>query len=161
MEWSADGTDAQIEVGKQQMTEGEGRRYIILLVDDEADILNSFQEFLESSIPGVVVKTAPSGKDALPLLKGPLDLVISDYKMPGMDGITFLRHAEQEHPETPKVLLTAFPKLDLAIEAINEVNVAKFLTKPIPPDKMLAIVRQLLKIPTPAATPGARRVGFR
>lgn len=139
------------------MTEGAERQYVILLVDDEADILNSFQEFLESSIPGVVVKTAPSGKDALPLLKGQLDLVISDYKMPGMDGITFLKHAEQEHPETPKVLLTAFPKLDLAIEAINEVNVAKFLTKPIPPDKMLAIVRQLLRLP---ALP-AKKVGFR
>jgi DNA-binding NtrC family response regulator len=139
------------------MAEEPERTYTILLVDDEADILNSFQEFLESSIPGVIVKTAPSGKDALPLLKGPLDLVISDYKMPGMDGITFLRHAEEVHPETPKVLLTAFPKLDLAIEAINEVNVAKFLTKPIPPDKMLAIVRQLLRLP---ALPATKR-GFR
>lgn len=139
------------------MAEGAARQYTILLVDDEADILNSFQEFLESSIPGVVVKTAPSGKDALPLLNGPLDLVISDYKMPGMDGITFLKHAERVHPEVPKVLLTAFPKLDLAIEAINEVNVAKFLTKPIPPDKMLAIVRQLLKLPAlPAAKTGFR-----
>jgi DNA-binding NtrC family response regulator len=140
------------------MSEPPGRQYVILLVDDEADILNSFQEFLESSIPGVVVKTASSGKEALPLLKGPLNLVISDYKMPGMDGITFLKHAEEAHPEVPKVLLTAFPKLDLAIEAINEIHVSKFLTKPIPPDKMLAIVRQLLQLPAPAPAP---RRGFR
>ena len=134
------------------MADGSKRKYTIVLVDDEADILNSFQEFLESSIPDVAVKTASSGKEALPLLKqGPVDLIISDYKMPGMDGITFLKHAEEIHPHTPKVLLTAFPKLDLAIEAINEVQVSKFLTKPIPPDKMLSIVRTLLKIPNPPA----------
>lgn len=135
-----------------------GQRFTILLVDDEQDILNSFQEFLEASIPGAEVKTAASGKEALALLKGPLDLVISDYKMPGMDGLTFLKHVEKEHPETPKVLLTAFPKLDLAIEAINEVNVSKFLTKPIPPDKMLGIVRSLLRLPAtaPAGRPGMR-----
>lgn len=133
----------------------------LLFVDDEIDILSSFKEFLESNIPGLTVHTAESGDKALALMPtiGKIDLIISDYKMPGMDGITFLRHAEQEHPETPKVLLTAFPKLDLAIEAINEVNVSKFLTKPIPPDKMLAIVRQLLRLPPVATTPGKR--GFR
>lgn len=117
----------------------------VLFVDDEVDILASFKEFLESNIAGLVVLTAESGAAGLPLLQAqPVDLIISDYKMPGMDGITFLKRADSVRPNTPKVLLTAFPKLDLAIEAINEVSVDKFLTKPIPPDRLLDVVKGLL-----------------
>jgi DNA-binding NtrC family response regulator len=118
----------------------------LLFVDDETDILSSFKEFLESNIPGLTVHTAENGDQALQMLKklAKVDLIISDYKMPGMDGITFLKQAEGVVPQTPKVLLTAFPKLDLAIEAINEVRVDKFLTKPLPPDRLLDVVRGLL-----------------
>jgi len=127
-------------------------------VDDEVDILASFKEFLESSMPGLTVITAESAMAAMPYVKKKqIDLIISDYKMPGMDGITFLKKAEEIIPDTPKILLTAFPKLDLAIEAINEVAVDKFLTKPIPPDKMLSIVKTLLKIDQPAKPPMPRR----
>jgi DNA-binding NtrC family response regulator len=134
---------------------GSAKTWRLLLVDDEVDILTSFKEYLEASIPGLKVDIAESGANALPMLKGAkLDLIIADYKMPGMDGIAFLKLAEEEVPDVPKVLLTAFPKLELAIEAINDVSVDKFLTKPIPPDKMLAIVRSLLHIepPKPAST---------
>lgn len=126
----------------------------VLFVDDEADILASFKEFLESNIEGLTVLTADSGTAALPIVQQQaVDLIISDYKMPGMDGITFLKRADAIRPNTPKVLLTAFPKLDLAIEAINEVSVDKFLTKPIPPDRLLDVVKGLLYRtgPTPAS----------
>ena len=124
------------------------------MVDDEIDILSSFKEFLEASLPGLSVVTAESAAAAMPYVKkGKIDLIISDYKMPGMDGITFLKKAEEIIPDTPKILLTAFPKLDLAIEAINEVAVDKFLTKPIPPDKMLGIVKALLRIDQPVKPP--------
>jgi DNA-binding NtrC family response regulator len=123
-----------------------GNSQTVLFVDDETDILSSFKEFLESNMPGLTVLTADSGDRALGLLRqaGKVDLIISDYKMPGMDGITFLKRAEALVPNVPKVLLTAFPKLDLAIEAINEVRVDKFLTKPLPPDRLLDVVRALL-----------------
>jgi len=128
--------------------------WTLLLVDDEIDILSSFKEFLEASLPGLSVVTAESAAAAMPYVKkGKIDLIISDYKMPGMDGITFLKKAEEIIPDTPKILLTAFPKLDLAIEAINEVAVDKFLTKPIPPDKMLGIVKALLRIDQPVKPP--------
>lgn len=136
------------------MTSGPNK--ILLFVDDEVDILASFKDFLESNIPGLTVVTADSGAAALPVLQAQhVDLIISDYKMPGMDGITFLKRAEQTRPNTPKVLLTAFPKLDLAIEAINEVAVDKFLTKPIPPDRLLDVVKGLLfpTSPRSAAVP--------
>lgn len=136
----------------------------LLFVDDETDILSSFKEFLESNIQGLTVHTAESGDKALQLLRklGRVDLIISDYKMPGMDGITFLKQAEGLAPQTPKVLLTAFPKLDIAIEAINEVRVDKFLTKPLPPDRLLEVVRTLLgqgkgisfRPPPPTPPPG-------
>lgn len=134
---------------------GSSSNKVLVFVDDELDILSSFKDFLESNVPGLLVKTAESGAKALPLLsQGRVDLLISDYKMPGMDGITFLKRAQEVIPQTPKVLLTAFPKLDLAIEAINEVSVDKFLTKPIPPEKLLQIVRQLLGLEAPKTASG-------
>jgi response regulator RpfG family c-di-GMP phosphodiesterase len=117
------------------------------VVDDEPDILESLRDLLESVVPTPCI-LARSGAEALELLeKHPVRLILSDYKMPGMNGIEFLGEARRRVPDAPRILMTAFPDLDVAIEAINEARVDAFLTKPLDPDKVVERVRQALSTP--------------
>lgn len=117
----------------------------VLLVDDEQDILDAIGTLLETSISNVKVISAISGPQGLDLLKkNAVDLIIADYKMPQMDGMEFLTKARAAYPTIPQVLITAFPKLNLAIQAINDVNVEKFLIKPLNPDEIVKVAEGLL-----------------
>ena len=121
------------------------RRQVILLVDDEEDIRESLRALFETCLEGVDVATAPGGQQALEELdRRPIDLIISDYKMPGMNGLDFLQRAQKKFPTMPRILVTAFPDLDIAIRAINEANIENFFTKPFEPDQVLNVVRTLL-----------------
>src|SRR5687767_4961288 len=83
------------------------RRQTILLVDDEADILESLKFVLESFLPDVDVRTADSGHRALEsLAEKPVDLIVSDYRMPEMNGLEFLGKARTIHPNVPRILIT-------------------------------------------------------
>jgi CheY-like chemotaxis protein len=107
----------------------------ILLVDDEPDICESLKEILEATLPGVRVLTTNGGREALELLgRERVDLIIADYKMPGMDGLEFLREAQRRQPKVPRIMITAYPDLELAIKAINEAGVHRFVRKPIEPE---------------------------
>jgi response regulator RpfG family c-di-GMP phosphodiesterase len=64
--------------------------------------------------------------------------------MPEMNGIEFLAEARKMAPKTPRMMLTAFPDLDLAISALNRERIEKFLVKPIDPDELVAAVRAIL-----------------
>jgi response regulator RpfG family c-di-GMP phosphodiesterase len=120
----------------------------ILIVDDEVDILHSLQILLETSMVGVRVLTADSGPKALEIIqREPVDILITDYRMPGMNGLELLVHAEDLRPEMAKMMITAFPKLELAIEAINSVHVNKFLVKPFQPQDFLEKVQSMLENP--------------
>lgn len=116
----------------------------ILIVDDEEDILASLEAFLKGAL-GAEVLTANSAAAGLAALsKTPIDLVISDYRMPVMDGLHFLRRAAEMRPEAPRILLTAFPDMHVAIQAINQARIAHFLTKPVDPDQLADVVKELL-----------------
>jgi len=121
------------------------RRQTILLVDDEEDIRESLKALFETCLEGVDVKTAPSGQAALDTLdQSVIDVIITDYKMPGMNGLEFLSRAQKKAPSVPRILVTAFPDLEIAIRAINEANIENFFTKPFEPDQVLNVVRTLL-----------------
>ena len=121
------------------------RRQTILLVDDEEDIRESLKALFETCLEGATVRTAAGGQEALDLLeREPVDIIISDYKMPGMTGLDFLQRAAKRSPSVPRILVTAFPDLEIAIRAINEANIENFFTKPFEPDQVLNVVRQLL-----------------
>lgn len=116
----------------------------ILAVDDEADILGSLVTTLEGALP-VEVIGASSGADGLKLLQTEaVDLIISDYRMAYMTGLEFLRKAAVIRPDAPRVMLTAFPDMELAISAINDASVTKFLTKPILPQPLIDTVADLV-----------------
>jgi len=117
----------------------------ILIVEDEADIRTVLKDLLEAGLQRVQVTAVPSGMEALrvlPQLRP--DVIISDYKMPGMTGLEFLELSRATAPETPKVLMTAFPDLDVAVKAINEAHIENFFQKPLDPATVLAKLDRIL-----------------
>jgi DNA-binding NtrC family response regulator len=118
----------------------------ILIVDDELDILHSLKSLFEFSIKGVKVETAESGDAALAILgEKRIDLILSDFKMPGMNGLEFLEKAATIAPGVPRILITAFPDVDIAIKAINEANIENFITKPFDPQRVTDVAEKVLK----------------
>ena len=101
----------------------------ILFVDDEPILLQGYQRLLRKDFQ---ISTAVGGAAALLLIKheGPFGVVISDMRMPGMDGIEFLLKVRKIAPDTVRVMLTGGSDLEVAIHAVNEGNIFRFLSKP-------------------------------
>lgn len=127
------------------MSPPEPRPSCILIVDDEPDILESLSDLFGAGIPDLKVQTALSGAEGLKqLASGPVDLILSDYKMPGMNGLQFLEEARRVAPQVPRIMMTAFPDLEIAIRAINEARITTFFTKPLDPQKTIDGVKSAL-----------------
>ncbi|HBP86802.1 MAG TPA: two-component system response regulator [Nitrospiraceae bacterium] len=104
----------------------------ILFVDDEAHILDGFQRQFRKRFQ---VSTALGAQQALELItaQGPFAVVVSDMCMPGIDGIRFLGSVRKIIPETVRIMLTGNADVRTAIEAVNQGEIFRFLTKPCPP----------------------------
>jgi response regulator RpfG family c-di-GMP phosphodiesterase len=110
----------------------------ILVLDDEPFILESLQDTLRRHYD---VTTAVRAQDALEHLRrtpARFAAVISDMRMPGMSGDTFLSEAQQLAPDTTRILLTGYADVETAISAVNTGQVFRFLTKPCPANELLA-----------------------
>ena len=101
----------------------------ILFVDDEANILQTFKRTLFKDYN---VLTAPGGEEALEILKKTpnISVIISDMRMPNMDGRQLLKTTKDQFPDVIRILLTGYADLDSAIDVINEGQIFRFLTKP-------------------------------
>jgi ActR/RegA family two-component response regulator len=101
----------------------------ILLVDDDPLILEGHKRSLSREF---LLETALGPMQALKLLtdNGPYAVVVSDMRMPEMDGIHFLSQVKSVSPETVRVMLTGYADIETAMSAINEGNIFRFLTKP-------------------------------
>ncbi|WP_397459525.1 HD domain-containing phosphohydrolase [Pseudomonas asplenii] len=122
---------------------GSPTRPRILLVDDEESILNSLRRLLRSQPYEVVL--ADSGARALEILaEQPVDLVISDARMPNMDGATLLARIHELYPSTLRILLTGYADLDMITKAINEGRIYRYLSKPWNDEELGLTVRQAL-----------------
>jgi response regulator RpfG family c-di-GMP phosphodiesterase len=103
---------------------------VIVIVDDEEMVLTSLRSFLSLETDYEVL-TFNAPEAALRKLKDhPVDLVISDYLMPGMNGIAFLLELKKVHPFATRVLLTGYADKENAIKAINEVGLYQYIEKP-------------------------------
>ena len=101
----------------------------ILCVDDEKNILSSLRRLLRPE--GYEIHLANSGAEGLEIMaKMPIDLVISDMRMPEMNGAQFLEQVYKKWPETVRILLTGYSEISATIDAINKGNIYKYISKP-------------------------------
>jgi DNA-binding NtrC family response regulator len=114
----------------------------ILVVDDEVDMLTLLRNYL--SREGYEVRTAPSAEVALQLLEDcDFDVVLTDLRMRGMDGLELVREIRTARPETQVILMTAFGGIDTAIEAIKA-GAYHFVAKPVKLPEVGALVHKAL-----------------
>ena len=101
----------------------------ILCVDDEKNILSSLRRLLRTE--GYEIQLANSGAEGLDILsKMPVDLVLSDMRMPEMNGAQFLEKVYAQYPDTVRILLTGYSEISSTIDAINKGSIYKYISKP-------------------------------
>ncbi|NRF71818.1 response regulator [Aquincola sp. S2] len=117
----------------------------VLCVDDEPNILSSLKRVLRGH--GLCVITAGGGAQALSMLeKMPVDLVISDMRMPGMDGAQLLEQVNERWPQIVRILLTGHADMDSTVAAINRGRIFRYLPKPWDEAELISTVRQGLQL---------------
>jgi len=116
----------------------------ILCVDDEPRILESFERQLRKHFD---VRSAAGPEAGLDIIakEGPFAVVVSDLRMPVMDGIEFLSRVRQSTPDTVRIILTGNADLSAAIAAVNEGKIFQFLTKPCPADMLVRTLQAALE----------------
>jgi DNA-binding NtrC family response regulator len=114
----------------------------ILIVDDEQAMREACREVLAPE--GFILSEASSGEGALDIIgRQSFDLMILDLKMPRMDGMDILQRVQKESPSTATVVITGYPSIDTAVEAMR-LGAADFLPKPFTPDVLRLTVRRVL-----------------
>jgi two-component system response regulator HydG/two-component system response regulator AtoC len=116
----------------------------ILLVEDEVNILKVLSTALTKE--KFNVETAMTGEDALVMMKGKkFDLILSDYKLPGMNGETLLEKVKSSETSLPVILITAYGTINLAVNAMKK-GAYTFLTKPVNLNVLLSTVRDAIRL---------------
>jgi excisionase family DNA binding protein len=135
--------------GERRSQEGPGEKPCVLVVDDDHAVRELLSKALTAA--GYLVDVAVDGASALVRLgeKG-YDLMITDLKMPGQDGLSVIREARRTSPALPVIIITGYSSEATAIEAIN-LGVAGYLTKPFRVPRILAATARALGEPIPVA----------
>src|ERR1700731_3014002 len=117
----------------------------LLVVDDERNIRVRLAGFFESC--GHTVQTAENGKQALDLLSGagPVDLVLTDYKLAELNGLELLQQIKRQAPETPVILMTAYSTIENAVAAMKA-GAFDYLAKPFSLEQIQEVVERALEI---------------
>jgi signal transduction histidine kinase len=116
------------------------RRHTILVVDDEADVVASVQDLLRLEYRVLGATRAQEGLQILHDLE--IHIVMTDQRMPGMSGVEFLHRVRTEQPDAVRLLFTGYADIKAVIDAINQGNVFRYITKPWDPDELQTIIRQ-------------------
>lgn len=116
-------------------------KHQILILDDEADVRAAIRMQLKNTNFGIL--EADSFERAMELLQEnaiTIDVIICDVRMPGVDGVEAVENFQREYPNTPIIVLTGFPDVDLAVDFMKKQDVVDYLTKPVEKDKLIAAV---------------------
>ncbi|WLI91361.1 response regulator [Massilia sp. R2A-15] len=117
---------------------------VVLCVDDEPHILSALRRLFRTQ--GYEVVSADSGRAGLEVLASrQVDLIISDMRMPEMDGVAFLEQARQHTPDTMRVLLTGHADVSQILDAVNRGEIYRYITKPWDDHEMTLVVRHALE----------------
>ncbi len=124
--------------------QGEPNKGTLLLVDDEMNIVNSLRRvFLPLKY---IVFSAYNGNDGLTILEqNHIDIIISDMRMPEMDGATFLKMAAEKWPDASRILLTGYADINSAISAVNEGQIEYYLHKPWQINELEHIIQNIME----------------
>ena len=141
-------TSSYIETFHKIIEESNRRKskHLILIVDDEPDNLSLLKRTFRSKYD---VLTASNGKEALDVIneKGnDISLIVSDQKMPVMQGTEFLAEVNQSHPDIIKMLLTGHSDLDILVDSINKCNLFQYIFKPFEPEELLITVQNGIEV---------------
>ncbi len=115
----------------------------ILVIDDDAVACEFLQEALLRA--GYEVDAHTSAEEVMKLDLSGYDLLISDIKMPGVDGLSFLRHVQDKWPEIPVILVTAYGSLETTMDALR-LGAWDYISKPFPPDAIREMVKKILEM---------------
>ncbi|MGH2495008.1 MAG: response regulator, partial [Ktedonobacteraceae bacterium] len=117
----------------------------ILIVDDDTALLEALPEALSLRLTAVQVDTSDSATDALKQIgENDYDAIVSDIKMPGMDGLALLAKIQELRPETPTLLITGHGEHDLAVQALRG-GAYDFIQKPIDRDYLIAALNRAIQ----------------
>lgn len=119
----------------------EAEKKSLLLVDDEENVLRALQRVLRRD--GYTLHLASSAEKALQILAvHPVDVVLSDHRMPGQSGTEFLSKVKELYPRTVRLMLSGYTEVRSVTSAINEGAIYKFLTKPWDDDQLRANIKE-------------------
>ena len=135
------------------MTAAPAERPRILCVDDEPAVLDGLRRRLRDRFE---VRVATSGAAGLAALAddGPFAVVVSDMRMPAMDGAVFLQHVRERAADTVRILLTGYGDVESLAAAVNQGNIFRLLTKPCPPDVLRATLDAGVRLHRELSTAG-------
>ncbi len=118
--------------------------YTILYIDDDAENLRTFKLLFEDRFD---IITGHSAEEGLELLRNwEVQLIISDQKMPGISGIEFFKQTLSIAPEVSRMIVSGYAEIDLVLEAINQGNIHRYLTKPWLEEEMLNAIESSLEM---------------
>lgn len=116
------------------------RKHPILLVDDEPEILFSLQGLLRRDFE---LHIAESGRQALEILQSrEIHVLMSDQRMPEMTGVQLMHLVKDAHPSVIRIIFTGYADIRAVIDAINNVGLYRYITKPWDPDELIEVLHQ-------------------
>ena len=117
----------------------------VMFVDDEEPLLLALKRLCRNT--GWKIITAPSGREGIDYLTTePVDIIVSDMRMPGMDGVEFLERAAQISPQSVRILLTGYADIESTIAAINQGKIYSYLSKPCDNDELKETIKKALYV---------------
>jgi len=119
--------------------------YRLMIVDDEVNILNSLRRILSKQKEWELTLCSDPAEAAEIAKDSNFDLFISDYRMPGMNGVDFLVGTRESNPHAMRIILSGTSDFEATVEAINQAEIYRYITKPVDTDELISTINQALQ----------------